>query len=163
LQGEDVKALVAYYSMTGSSEKAAKALAEHLESKGHKATIEQIIPKSGYSKIKAYTVGCVQALRKSTIELVPPKNNPSEFGIIAIITPTWAAACSPPAYSFAMSLLEAKKGQKAIAISINAGTPGTSASALADVFGKKGYSVLATITVPNVESLRSELEAKLKL
>ncbi len=158
-----MKALVAYYSLSGTTEKAAKELSGFLESKGHKATVEKIIPKKGYSKLSAYLIGCMQAMRKHTVELNPSNVNPADFGLIAVLSPTWAFTCAPPAYSFASSLPEARKGQKAIAITANDGTPGDGPKALAGVLGKKGYEVVASFTVSPKESLREIFEKEIRL
>lgn len=158
-----MKALVMYYSMGKRTEKAAGELAGYLEKKGHKATQESIIPKSGYSIITAYTLGCMQARRRSIVGLNPMKNNPSDFDIVAVLSPTWAFTCAPPAYSFVSGLPNARKGQKAIVITTNQGSPGDGPKALADVLEKKGYVIAASVTVSDSGKLSEILDKELKL
>jgi len=158
-----MKALIAYYSMTGTTEKAAKELGAFLEFGGHAATLEAIVPKNGYSRLSAYTIGCMQARRRHIVELDPVRYNSSEFDLIAVLSPTWAFTFSPPAYSFISNLPKAKEGQKAIVITTNRGTPGDGPRALGEALQKRGYEVLAEITVSKEGNLREELKAKLKL
>jgi flavorubredoxin len=142
-----MKCLIAYYSHSGTTEKAATARAAYLEEKGHFATVERISPKKDYSKLSAYALGCMQAQRKERIELLPVKNEPAKFDLIAVLSPTWAFTCAPPAHSFAASLPNARKGQKAVAITTHGGTPADSAKDLAKVLSGKGYEVIASFSV----------------
>jgi flavodoxin len=155
--------LVAYYTMQGRSGKASEELAKYLSAKGYKTAIEKIVPKPDYSKLKAYIFGCMQAMRKQTIRLEPPKNNPASFDIIAVICPTWAFTCAPPGYSYISNLPEAKRGQKALAITINQGTPGDGPKALAGFFEKKGYGVLAAFTLQDPLKIGETLAKEAKL
>ncbi|MFH1470507.1 MAG: hypothetical protein ABIF01_02055 [Candidatus Micrarchaeota archaeon] len=158
-----MKALIAYYSMTGTTEKVAKELGAFLESEGHEATLEAIVPKKGYSRLSAYTIGCMQARRRHLVELNPAKNNPSEFDIIAVLSPTWAFTFTPPAYSFISNLPKAKEGQKAIVITTNQGTPGDGPRALAETFMKKGYCIIGELTVTKNTGLTEIFAKEIKM
>ncbi len=159
-----MKCLIAYYSLSGTTEKLAAALAAYLEEKGHFTAVEAIQPKKGYSRLSAYSIGCVQAIGKAKIELMPMRNELAKFDTIAVLSPTWAATCAPPAYAFASSLPNARKGQRAIVITAHGGMPGDGAICLKKELSSKGYDVFACFAVGAAEKFDEKaFEGKIKV
>ena len=152
-----MKALVAYYSFSGTTEKAAKELSKFLESKGHSATVEKIIPRKGYSKLGAYILGGYQAIFKKKPRINAMKNKPAEFDLLAVLSPTWGSTCAPPVYSFVSALQPARKGQKAMAINTCGGTPGNVTKTVSQVLEGKGFKILAAFSIKEVGGLNERL------
>lgn len=157
-QSACMRALIAYYSFKGATEKAAELVSQYLSAKGYGTVLERIIPKKEYSTMTAYSLGRVQAKSRSIIELEPRRNDVSEFDLLVVMTPTWAWTCAPPAYSFVSKLPGANEKQKALAISTCQSSPGDGPAALAKVLSEKGFEVIGTLSIGNIEKANEELK-----
>ncbi|MFH1448076.1 MAG: hypothetical protein ABIG39_04380 [Candidatus Micrarchaeota archaeon] len=155
--------LVAYYSLTGTTEQAVEELTSYLNSKGHATTVEKIIPKSEYSTLKAYTIGCMQALGKRTVELNAFQNIVEDFDMLVVIGPTWAWTCSPPVYSFVSNLSGAREKQKAITISTYQSSAGNGPKALAGVLAGKGFEIMGSLGINELGKMKEIFEKELRL
>jgi len=159
-----MKCLIAYYSLSGTTEKLATALAVYLEEKGHHVVIERIMPKKEYSALSAYALGCMQASTNKRIELLPMKNDVSKFDMLAVLSPTWAWRAAPPASSFVHSLKNAVKGQKAVAITTHGGNPAKGPEELAGALKERGFAVVSAFAVSGTGKFDPKIfEEKLKV
>jgi flavodoxin len=104
VQGEKMKALVVYYSRTGTTRKAAKQIAENL-----KCDIEEIIDKKDRSGAMVYVTGGRDAMKKLPTEIGPIKKDPSQYDLVIIGTPVWAWTITPAIRTY----LAANKVKKA--------------------------------------------------
>ena len=158
-----MRILIAYYTFTGRTRKAAKELSDFFKSRGHETSLEEIVPKGGYSNLTAYLIGCPQALIGWKVGIKTIESKPQDFEVIVVLTPTWASTSAPPAYSFTRSLPEARTGQRGLAISTCQGSPGNSARKLADVLSSKGYDVITSFPIGDLGELKDVLERRIEL
>ena len=79
-----MKALVAYYTRTGITKKAAEAIAEEL-----KADIDEIIDEKDRKGSKGYLLAGRDATLKKLTK-IRIRKNPSDYDLVIIGTPVWA-------------------------------------------------------------------------
>ena len=85
-----MKALVVYYSRTGTTEKVAYEIAKKLN-----ADIEKLTDNMKRSGIIGWLRCGRQAIKKELTELNPLKNDPAEYDLVVIGTPKWAGGITP--------------------------------------------------------------------
>ena len=84
-----MKTLVVYYSRSGKTKLAAKALATTLD-----ADIEQITDMENRKGIIGFIKSGYQATKRIKVEISPAKKQPSEYDLVVICTPVWAGTMS---------------------------------------------------------------------
>ncbi len=84
-----MKALVVYYSRTGTTRDLALELAQKLD-----CDIEEIIDKKSRKGILGWIHGGKDALKKSLTK-IESKKNPKEYDIVIVGSPVWAGTISP--------------------------------------------------------------------
>jgi flavodoxin len=130
--------LIAFYSLTGANKRLAQEIAEAL--KKHSFAFEEIKPVKEYSKLSAYSLGCLQAMRKTTVEIKSLKNDVKKFDALIVLTPTWAWNMAPPVRTFLKQLSEGR-GKTAVACASCGSSAGKAASEAARLLEDKGYDV----------------------
>ena len=85
-----MKTLVAYYSKTGNTERAAKEIASKLG-----ADIEKIADKKNRKGILGFIFGGRDAMKKQTTEIEATAKNPADYDLTVIGTPVWASDMTP--------------------------------------------------------------------
>ena len=85
-----MKALIAYYSLTGTTRKLAQAIADHL-----KADSEEIIDYNDRSGLWGYFCAGRDAFLKRSTRIGNPSKDPANYDAIIIGTPVWALGITP--------------------------------------------------------------------
>lgn len=87
---DNKKILIAYYSRTGTTKIAAESLAQRLG-----ADLEEIIDKKDRAGALGYIFSGRDALRKLLTDIEPFKKDPSQYDLVVLGTPVWAATIAP--------------------------------------------------------------------
>lgn len=111
-----MKALVIYYSRTGTTRKIANELADKL-----KADKEEIIDKKNRKGPIGYVIAGKDAMRKKLTKINELKKNPENYDLLVIGTPVWAFTMAPAIRTF---LTKIKDYNKKIALFYTAGSSG---------------------------------------
>lgn len=85
------KVLVVFYSRTGTTRRAASALAEMLN-----ADVEEIVVTRSRAGPFGYLRSLVEAINRKPAEIVAPKRDPSAYDLVVIGSPVWAGCVSSP-------------------------------------------------------------------
>lgn len=89
------RSLVVYYSRTGNTRTIAGELVAALQ-----ADVDQLDDRRDRSGVLGYLRCAREALKKRTIELVPPAYDPSSYDVVVLGTPIWAGNISSPLRSY---------------------------------------------------------------
>ncbi|AWV05433.1 flavodoxin (plasmid) [Burkholderia sp. JP2-270] len=89
------KVLVVFYSRTGTTRRAASALAAMLD-----ADVEEIIVTRGRLGPFGYLRSLVEAVNRKPAEIVAPKRDPSAYDLVVIGSPVWAGCVSSPVRAY---------------------------------------------------------------
>ncbi|VVB53075.1 Flavodoxin [uncultured archaeon] len=96
-----MKALVAYYSRTGTTKKVAEAVAKELS-----ADLDEIIDEKNRGGPLGYITGGRDAfLKKQTT--IRTQKNPADYDLVVVATPVWADLPTPAARTY----IEQNKGK----------------------------------------------------
>jgi flavodoxin len=87
--------LVVYYSRTGNTRTIAGELVAAL-----KADVDQLDDRRDRCGVFGYLRCAHEALKKRTIELLPPAYDPSSYDVVVLGTPVWAGNMSSPLRSY---------------------------------------------------------------
>ena len=90
-----MNAIVVYYSRTGTTKKAAEAIAKALG-----CDIEEIVDTQKRSGIGGWLRSGRQAMKEETTTLEPLKKDISKYDLVIIGTPIWAGKMSVPTLTF---------------------------------------------------------------
>ena len=85
-----MKTLIVYFTRTGTTEIAAKALQTKLQ-----CDIEKIIDHKDWSGPIGWLAAGRQALKKNLTEIEEAKFEPAGYDLVIIGTPVWAGLCPP--------------------------------------------------------------------
>jgi len=102
-----MKTLVIYYSFTGHSREIAQALAA-----GEAADIAEVRDTKPFGKAKAYSTGCLAAIRGKAWPILPLEVDPAAYDRLIICAPVWADN-PPPAVN---ALIEQLPQGKIVAV-----------------------------------------------
>ncbi|MFC1742108.1 flavodoxin family protein [Nanoarchaeota archaeon] len=148
-----MKALVVYYSRTGTTRKAGKAIASELKCDVYEITspVKRGGP-IGYMKCGR------EGMRKMLTKIDAVKNDPAEYDIIVIGTPVWAWNMSSPVRTY---LRDNKDKFKKVAFFCTMGGQGDDKTfaSMKEECGKEPVATLALITK---EVMRGNPEEKIK-
>ena len=132
------RSLVVYYSRTGNTRTIAGELVAMLE-----ADVDPLDDGRDRSGVFGYLRCAREALKKRTIELVPPAYDPSSYDVVVLGTPVWAGNLSSPLRSY----VAAHKAQLArVAFFCTQGGSGAD-KVFRDLAQLCGRSPLATLAV----------------
>ena len=96
-----MKILIAYYSRTGTTRKAAEAIRDALTAAGDVAvTVEEIVDTKERSGAGGWLGAGKDSLRKRTATIEPVTADVAAFDLVAIGTPVWAGNVTPAARTF---------------------------------------------------------------
>jgi len=90
-----IKALIVYYSRTGTTKKVAEIIQEKLQ-----CDIEEIMTEANFSGFLGYLKCGFQAFSKRTPEIRAGGLKPGSYDIVVIGTPVWAGNMSSPIRTF---------------------------------------------------------------
>jgi hypothetical protein len=139
-----VRILVAYYSLSGFTERLAASTAASLT--GHEAELLRIVPVKPYTYFTAGVRGVAQAMAGTIVDLETPPPAPGSFDALAVFSPTWGWMSSPPVRSFVAALPEGG-GLPAVVGVTHSGGPIGSFDKLAGLVRARGYAVLDALSV----------------
>jgi flavodoxin len=91
----DRRILVAYYSLTGNTERVAKDLAARLG-----ADLEKIVDTKSRTGFLNYFGAAWDAMRGVTAQIRAPERNPADYALTIIGTPVWAWNMAPPVRAY---------------------------------------------------------------
>lgn len=89
------KVLVVFYSRTGTTRRAASALAEMLD-----ADVEEIVVTRDRAGPFGYLRSLVEAINQKPAEIVAAKRDPSAYDLVVIGSPVWAGCVSSPVRAY---------------------------------------------------------------
>lgn len=99
-----MKALVVYYSRTGTTKKVATEIAAALD-----ADVEELREKADRSGKVGYMMAGRDAMRKTPAELLPLQHDPSDYDLVAIGGPCWAFTMCTPSRTYTVEHKDALK------------------------------------------------------
>lgn len=139
-----MKVLVAYYSLSGFTQRLAEATAARLA--GHDVRVLRVVPVKEYSYFSAGIRGVREAMAGTVVALqgAPPED--ASFDTLVVYSPTWGWMSSPPVRSFVAQLPEGR-GRPAVVGVTHAGGPIGSFDRLAGLVRERGYDVRAALSV----------------
>jgi flavodoxin len=144
-----MKALVVYYSRTGTTKKVGEVIAKQL-----KADSEEILDV----KSRLGPIGWLRSGRegkgKKLAEIKPVKKDPSKYDLVLIGTPNWAANMSSPVRTY----LSKHKFKKTAYFLTGGGTPGNVFNEMEILSGKP----VATLAVTAKEVAQNAYSDKVK-
>jgi hypothetical protein len=168
-----VRALVAYYSLTGytrslaeatvralcgartecgspaaEAERAGSPAADCMSVESGLATAEllEVVPARAYSYFTAGVKGVTQAMAGTIVDLTSPVPEAESFDGLVVLSPTWGWMSSPPVRSFVAGLPDGE-GRPAVVGVTHAGGPIGSVDRLAELVLERGYEVPERLSV----------------
>jgi flavodoxin len=109
-----MKILIAYYSKTGNTERAAKDLASQLG-----ADLEKVIDRKNRKGILGYIFGGRDGMQKKETEIDNPSKNVTDYDLIIIGTPIWGWNMTPAVRTY---LKKVRKDLKKVAFFTTSGS-----------------------------------------
>jgi flavodoxin len=144
--------LVAYYSRTDTTKKAAEAISKLLSS-----DVERIVDKKNRLGIFGYIAAGRDAKRKDLTEIEDPKKDPARYDLVVIGTPIWASTVSTPVRTY-LTKNGGKIGKIAFFCTCG-GNRGNAFEVMESLCGKKP---LATLELTKAEVTREEHLSKVR-
>jgi len=96
-----MKVLVAYYSRTGVTRSAARAICEAIgASDGAEATVEEVVDTKPRKGTAGYMVAGKDAMLKRDTVIAPLSADVAAFDVVVIGTPVWAFTMAPAIRAF---------------------------------------------------------------
>jgi len=148
-----MKALVVFYSRTGTTRKIADDIAKALRCK-----TEEIFDTKNRSGVLGWLSSGREGMGEKLTTLVEPKKDPSKYDLVVIGTPIWAGKMSVPVRTY---LGLKKDGFKKVAFFYTAGGNYDS-SVSADVEKTCGKSPVATLGLSSAEIKKGGSTEKIK-
>jgi len=147
-----MKALVVFYSRTGTTEKIAEEIAKRL-----KIDIERILDVKSRSGLLGWLRSGREAKKKMEAAIIPTRINPADYPCVIIGTPVWASSMSSPIRTY---LSRNKAKFKKLAFFCTCGGSGT--KALKEMEDLCGKPVLALLEVKTNEVKSGKYDDKIK-
>jgi len=157
-----MKALVVYYSRTGTTKIVAGAISEIL-----KCDTEEIIDVKNRKGILGYLSAGKDAMRKALTEIQGVTKNPSKYDLVLIGTPIWAWTITPAIRTY---LIQNKDHFRSVAFFCTMGSSGDEKSfkQMGEICGKEPVATLSLTTkgvkkadyIGKVEDFCEKLNAK---
>lgn len=134
-----MRALVVYYSRTGTTKTVAEAIAKSLS-----CDIEAIVlEEDNTAGVKGYLKSSMEVVRKKNVTIKPPVKDPSEYDIVIVGTPVWVLSVSTPVKAY---LIQQKDKIKKVAFFCTMGSIGRERAFL-DMEEFVGQPPASTLTV----------------
>ena len=144
-----MKSCVIFHSYSGIT----RGVAQKIKAACGSDLIE-VIPRKSYTKLTAYTVGSLRAMRGEPDLIDPETISVPSCDLIVIGTPVWAFRATP-AMNAAVAALKGCEGKKAIIFATCGGSPGETLPILKKALAAKGVTVIGEVVLP-----RKDLDAK---
>jgi flavodoxin len=146
-----MKILIAYYSRTGTTRKAAELLAQKLGAE--LAEIKDTVDRAG---VIGYMKSGRDGMKRLLTKLAPLDKSPAEYDLVIVGTPVWAGNMSAPVRTY---LTEQKNNIKQAAFFCTMGgqNPSKTFPEMADILGQQP---LATLAIRTKEVVKNEFAGK---
>lgn len=148
---QKLRILVVYYSRSGTTRRIAEALSSALD-----GSLEEVLEARNRSGILGYWRSLVEARSKRPSDILPARNDPSDFDLVVVGTPVWAWSVSSPIRAY---LSANKQRLPAIAFFCTMGGRGsdTAFAQMQEIAGKAPRATCALAareTAPDTRTLR---------
>jgi flavodoxin len=140
-----MKTCIIYHSYSGIT----RGVAEKVR-KAWGGDLVEVQPKEHYSKLTAYTLGCLRARKEDRDPIIPEKIDVSSFDLIVIGTPVWAWKATP-AINAAIAALEGCEGKSAVIFATCGSQSGDTLPILRKALESKGVKVAGEIAFTRKE------------
>ena len=140
-----MKALIVFYSKTGSTRKVAETFARVFASKGWQVETEEIVP---LTEMRAHQY----KKDVKNLKLAEPSHNPSNFDLVIAGTPVWDY-CPCPIVTAYLRQVENVNGKKFVLFATCMALPGTTIKRLANILATKGAVIVDSLTVKSIFEL----------
>ena len=147
-----MKTCIIFYSYSGVTRGVAESLAASCG-----ADLIEIHAKKPYSKLTAYTVGCMRARRGDADPIDRETIDVSPYDLVVIGTPVWAFRAAPPVNAATVAL-SGCNGKKAVLFATCGGKAGDTIQELKKTLIGKGLRITGDITFTKKE-LDEDLKA----
>ena len=140
LEGDTMKALVVFYSRTGTTKKLARAISDILE-----CDIEELIDTKKRSGVVGWLMSAKDGAQKNPTTIKELEKNPVYYDVVVIGTPIWAGAMSAGTRTF---ITQEKEHFKKVAFFTSSGSGKSEATfgQMEELCGKKPVGTLALTT-----------------
>lgn len=150
-----MKALIIYYSRTGTTRKVAESLARELD-----AEMEEIVDLKNRKGPIGYIIGGRDAMKKQLTMIKPIDKKPSKYDLIIIGSPVWAWTMTPAIRSYLHQNRPFLKGKRIAAFCTMGGSGDEQ---LFDAIGEMLDSkIIATLSLLTKEVVKDEYHTKLE-
>lgn len=151
-----MKVLIAYYSKSGNTEKAAKVINDILTGKGAQVTTQKIRPL----KEEGIIAGSLKAISRYEVPIMNQDLDVSGYDLIIMGTPMWAASPAPAVNSYITDIIGLKGKDAALFVTSGTNYGRFAAGSMARRIQRKGGRVkgscaLASEDVSSDTALRS--------
>lgn len=147
--------LIAYYSKTGSTERVAIELQQHLLKKGSKVRLARIFPTK---ELKAYQY----KKNGKSLKLKQPLLDVKFFDLVVVGTPVWNFCPTPIILSYLRSMRNVKGKRFALFATCTA-LPGTTIQRMGNILTTNGATVLNSLTIRSIFALDEPKLAQARL
>jgi len=136
----DGKALVVYYSRTGTTKQVAEAIAG-----GLRAELEEIVDTKSRKGMLGFVAGGKDACLSKLTVIEEARSDPSAYDLVVIGTPVWASSVTPAIRTYMMRCKDALPG---VAFFLTTGGTGIDRTfkQMAELCGKEPIARLALTT-----------------
>lgn len=129
-----MRVLIAYYSLTGHTAKAAETISRVFSE--HDVKMEKLELVKPYSLAKAYTFGCAKAITGGRDEVKSAEFDWSPYDLIVLGSPVWASHPVPAIRDY-LARVEGSEGKKVFCFATHAGMAGGTAGLIQKLVEEK--------------------------
>jgi len=150
----ELKTLVVYFSLTGTTEVVARELAASLD-----ATIEQLVDSRIVTGLPGYLRLAHDHLRRNVkSHLLPVANDPGDFDLVVLGGPIWSSKMCAPATAYAVEHRD-RLSKVALFCTARSGKPGYAEACMNAMARETGLSPLASLGLSQREVRQEHAQA----
>ncbi|MEJ5292234.1 MAG: hypothetical protein WHS82_01425 [Candidatus Methanosuratincola sp.] len=151
----DMKALVVYYSRTGTTRKVAEEIASLVG-----CDMEEIVDLKNRKGLFGFLGAGYSAFARKLTEIKAPERDPSAYDLVVVGTPIWAGNITPAVRTYLTKALAGGEPKNKYALFYTSFSSGEQAKAYADFCALIKGKPVASLSVSNKEVEASKFEAK---
>lgn len=137
-----MKVLIAYYSKSGNTEKAAKIINDIITEKGVQVTIQKIKPL----REEGLIAGTLKAITRFEVPIMNQDLDVSKYDLVIVGTPMWAASPAPAVNSYLADITGLNGKDTALFVSSGTNYGRFAARSMASKIQKKGGKIKGLCT-----------------
>ena len=130
-----MKTSIIYHSYSGNTRSVAEKVCDACG-----GDLVEVKPKSDYSRLTAYTLGCYRAMKGACDPIELEEIDVSADDVIVIGTPVWASRATP-VVNAAVAALKGCRGKKAVIFATSGGKEGDTLPLLKEALEARGVKV----------------------